>query len=212
MYKAENHDMREISYRDAIDFLLPKHYSGRKPQIIYSFGYYENNILKIVCSFGKPASPYLCSGVCGEEYSSNVIELNRLCVDGDIKIQLSQFVAYCLKQLKKYNYIIISYSDTQMKHNGYIYQATNWLYTGKTKERTDKYVENGKHSRHYNKEESTNKRIFRSSKHRYVYFTGSKTMVKKFKKSLKYPIENYPKGENDRYVLGDYIKPIIIEK
>lgn len=58
-----------------------------------------------------------------------------------------------------------------MNHCGYIYQATNWIYTGAIKERTDKYVPLGKHSRHYN-DDNKYLRIFRTSKYRYVYFSG----------------------------------------
>ena len=200
-----------ISYKDAISFLLPLHYSGRKPSITYAFGYYENNVLKAVCTFGKPASNSLCVGVCGKEFSSNVYELNRLCVDGEIKIQLSSFVSWCLKQLKQYNLIIVSYADKQMNHNGYIYQATNFLYTGATKSRTDKYVEGGKHSRHYDNSKQNGLRKYRSSKHRYVYFASDKKHKKKFTKLLNYKIEDYPKQENKRYLLGNYIKPIILK-
>lgn len=199
-----------IEYKDAIDFLLPRHYSGRKPSISYSFGYYESNKLKAVCTFGKPASNSLCIGVCGKEYSSKVYELNRLCVDGDIQINLSQFVSWCLKQLKKDNLIIISYADKQMNHNGYIYQATNFLYTGATKSRTDKYVDGGKHSRHYDNSKQNGLRKFRSSKHRYIYFACNKNTRKVYMKALNYKVEPYPKGENKKYTLGEYIKPIIL--
>jgi len=203
--------MRIIEYKEAIDFLLPRHYSGRKPSISYAFGYYEDEILKAVCTFGKPASNSLCIGVCGKEWSSNVFELNRLCADGDLKIQLSKFVAYCLNELKQYNLIIVSYSDRQMNHNGYIYQATNFIYTGSTKSRTDKYVEGGKHSRHYDNSKQYGLRKFRSSKHRYIYFACNRKHRKIFTKELRYKIEAYPKEENDRYELGEYIKPIILK-
>lgn len=126
---------KEISYSEAKDFLLPRHYSGRIPSISYAFGYFSENKLLAVCTFGKPASNALCKGVCGEEYSDKVFELNRLCRVENINIQLSKFVAYCLKQLKPLDLIIISYSDTAMNHSGYIYQATNWIYTGKTKKK-----------------------------------------------------------------------------
>ena len=204
--------MKEITYREAVDFLLPKHYSGRKPSITYSFGYYEEGNLKAVCTFGKPASNSLCIGVCGKEYSSKVYELNRLCVDGKIKIQLSEFVSWCLRQLKKDNLIIVSYADKQMSHNGYIYQATNFLYTGATKSRTDKYVEGGKHSRHYDNSKQNGLRKFRSSKHRYIYFSCNKNTKKNYLKTLNYKIEPYPKEENERYTLGEYIKPIILKE
>jgi hypothetical protein len=203
--------MKEITYKEAINFLLPRHYSGRKPSISYAFGYYESDVLKSVCTFGKPASNSLCIGVCGVEYSRSVYELNRLIVDGGIKIPLSKFVAYCLNQLKQYNLIIVSYADTQMSHNGYIYQATNFLYTGKTKQRTDKYVDGGRHSRHYDNDNQKGLRKLRSSKHRYIYFTCNKKYKKIYTKKLNYKIEDYPKGDNKKYILGDYIKPIILK-
>ncbi len=204
--------MKQIEYKEAINFLLPKHYSGRKPSISYAFGYYEGGILKAVCTFGKPASNSLCIGVCGKKYSPNVYELNRLCVDGIIKIQLSSFVSWCLKQLKKYNLIIVSYADKQMNHNGYIYQATNFIYTGATKQRTDKYVEGNKHSRHYDNNNQNGLRKLRSSKHRYIFFACDKKHKKKFFKLLKYKKEIYPKEENKKYILGDFIKPIILKQ
>ena len=181
-----------VTYKQAVDFLLPKHYSGRKPSITYSFGYFENEKLKAVCTFGKPASNSLCIGVCGKEYSEKVFELNRLCVDGEIEIPLSKFVAWCLNELKAKDLILVSYADTQMNHNGYIYQATNWIYTGMTKARTDKYVEGGKHSRHYDNENQNGLRKYRSAKHRYISFATSTTNRKKSLKTLNYQIEPYP--------------------
>lgn len=78
-------EVREITYKSAIDFLLPRHYSGRKPQIKWAFGWFtDDGELLAVCTFGKPASNSLCRGICGDKYSANVYELNRLCrVDGN---------------------------------------------------------------------------------------------------------------------------------
>lgn len=74
-----------------------------------------------MCTFGKPASNSLCKGICGEKYSENVYELNRLCrVDG-WKEPLSMFVSRCLRELKNKNWIVVSYSDMAMNHHGYIY-------------------------------------------------------------------------------------------
>ena len=203
---------KEISYSEAKDFLLPRHYSGRIPSISYAFGYFSENKLLAVCTFGKPASNALCKGVCGEEYSDKVFELNRLCRVENINIQLSKFVAYCLKQLKPLDLIIISYSDTAMNHSGYIYQATNWIYTGKTKKRTDKYTEGNKHSRHYDKNVSDEIRKVRSSKHRYIYFACNRRLKKILLNCLNYNVEEYPKEENKNYTLGDFLKPELIYK
>ena len=123
-------EITHIDYNVAKDFLLPRHYSGRIPSISYAYGCYNNKGLVGVLTVGKPASNSLCKGVCGEQYSKDVYELNRLCVDGDLGIPLSKFVGYCLRELSKHNIILVSYSDTAMNHHGYIYQATNFIYTG----------------------------------------------------------------------------------
>lgn len=111
----------EIDSKTAVDFLLPRHYSGRTPNISKAFGWYDENNLVAVCTFGKPASPPLCVGICGKEYAHNVYELNRLCRIEEWKEPLSEFVAACLRNLKPMNWIIVSYSDTAMNHHGYIY-------------------------------------------------------------------------------------------
>ena len=33
--------------------------------------------------------------------------------------------------------VIVSYADTSLGHHGYIYQATNWIYTGLSAKRKD---------------------------------------------------------------------------
>jgi len=39
-----------ITYKQSVDFLLPRHYSGRKPSITFSFGYFEESELKAVAT------------------------------------------------------------------------------------------------------------------------------------------------------------------
>ncbi len=98
-----------------------------------------------------------------------------------------------------------------MNHHGYIYQACNFIYTGCTKERTDKYT-GRKHSRHYKKNEQGVYRQVRTPKYRYVYFcTNSKKIKNQWMESLRYKIEKYPKGDNKNYILGEYIQPTIIK-
>ena len=206
-----------IDYHTAVNFVLPKHYSGRVPMITRAFGWYNKeplvkSNLQAVCTFGKPASNSLCVGICGEQYASNVYELNRLCRTDTWNKPLSYFVSACLRYLSQYNWIVVSYSDTAMNHHGYIYQACNFLYTGMNKERTDMYVSGGKHSRHYTEEEQGIYRKVRSSKHRYVYFcTKDKAIKKAWRNALKYPICQYPKGDNSYYELGHYLVDKTIE-
>jgi len=202
----------DLSSLEATSFLLPRHYSGRKPNISKAFGLMHEGDLKSVVTFGKPASPPLCDGICGKEYRHQVYELNRVCRLDNWDKPLSSFVAGCLRKLKPLDWIIVSYADTAMNHCGYIYQACNFIYTGATKRRTDKYTEGNKHSRHYKSEDQNGIRKVRSSKHRYVYFcTSRKHILKNWKDSLNYSPQPYPKSINQKYVLGDFLKPELID-
>ena len=176
-----------LDYQTAIDFLLPRHYSGRVPSISQAFGWYIDGELKAVCTFGKPASPAPCKGVCGERWKDNVYELNRLCRTDDLDQPLSQFVSACLRRLRANNWIIISWAGMGMNHQGYIYQACNVIYTGCSKKRTDPWSADGKHARHIKCGEEEY-RVVRFPKHRYVYFcTHSKSIMKQWKQDFLWP-------------------------
>lgn len=192
-------EVKTITHQDCREWLLYKHYARRIPSISYSYGLFDGLHLVGVCTIGKPASPSLCVGVCGKEQSKYVYELNRLVVnDGLPNNGLSFFVGNVLKLLPPM--ILVSYADTSQNHHGYIYQATNWIYTGATKERTDIGIEDGSHSRHYDK--NIDKSVFRkkrSSKHRYIYIIGTKRHKRIWRSLLRYDAQEYPKGENKRY-------------
>lgn len=144
------------------EWLLKKHYAKRLCSILYSFGIYnENLILQGICTFGMPPSPTLCESICGKEYKDIVIELNRLVLNDNLeKNVLSFFVSSCLNLLPKPK-IIVSFSDLNMYHYGYIYQACNFIYTGTTSNITKLIDKNGKefHFRnigHYQKNNKIN--------------------------------------------------------
>ena len=191
-----------IKNDETYSWLLQKHYAKRIPQIMYAFGLYDDEHLVGVVTYGIPASPSLCMGICGKEWSDKVLELNRLCLQDNTKNQSSFLVSNSIKLLPKPT-IVVSYADTGQGHVGYVYQATNFLYTGSTKERTDMGGRDGKHSRH-NKDPSI--RVFRSSKNRYVYFHGTKQQKKLLKSLLKYNIEPYPKGDSKKYDSGSRVE------
>lgn len=188
--------VKRISYSEAKPFILNIHYARRMPCIQFAFGLFDdyNNLIGVV-TYGQPASPFLCKGIAGEENRHKVLELNRLVILPNIQIKncASFLVSHSLKMLPK-DLFIVSYADSAWGHIGYVYQATNWLYTGMTKPRTDIYSESG-HARHHC--DDYTKRQYRSAKYRYVYLTGNK---KKQIKELKYPIiKEYPKGNSIHY-------------
>lgn len=187
-------------------WLLERHYARRMCSITYAFGLYDGEELVGVCTFGSPASPPLCKGVCGEHNRDYVLELNRLVVDERrTKNTLSWFVSKCLGMLPPS--IIVSYADTSQGHHGYIYQATNWLYTGLSAKRQERYDVNNpdKHSRtiwHQTGVQVEFAYRDRPQKHRYIYFTGSKKQKRKWRKELNYDVLPYPKGDNTRYEIN----------
>jgi hypothetical protein len=187
-----------IKSEEAVPWILQKHYAKRLPSISYAFGLYVDNELMGIVTYGIPASNALCEGVCGAENKSLVIELNRLCLQNNTKNEASFLVANSIKLLPK-PMVIVSYADTAQGHVGYVYQATNFLFTGTTKERTDMFAGEGKHSRHAT---DPSIRQFRSAKHRYIYIHGNKTHKKILGKALNYKQEPYPKGDIKKYDSG----------
>jgi hypothetical protein len=136
--------VKSIDTAQCKEWLIYKHYAKRLPSISYSFGLYDiKNILQGILTFGMPPSSTLAESICGEDYSKIVLELNRLVVnDGLEKNVLSYFVSNCLNMIPKPN-IIVSFSDANMGHNGYIYQACNFLYTGESSNITKLVDKNG---------------------------------------------------------------------
>ena len=118
-----------IKNEESYEWLLKKHYAKRIPQIMFAFGLYESDELLGVVTYGIPASPSLCMGICGKDYSAKVLELNRVCLLNNDKNQASFLVANSIKLLPKPT-IVVSYADTNKGHVGYVYQATNFIYTG----------------------------------------------------------------------------------
>ena len=164
---------RQITSHTSNLVAVENHYAHRAVSVSWAFGAYLNNVLLGVISFGKPASQNVCLGVCGRSNSERVYELNRLWMsDKCPKNSESRFIGWALRQLKKVrpSIILVSYADTEQGHEGIIYKATNWVYTGLSDKRTCGDISiPGLHSRHAKRFEGAI-RIERSRKHRYVYF------------------------------------------
>ena len=122
--------------------------------------------------------------------------------------------------------VLISYSDTNVGHHGYIYQATNWIYTGESAGRNT-FVDKEGNEIHEktvfdrygsNKTEELVKyglsRRKKLPKHRYFYFLGSKKEKKEMKEELlkRYEIKIYPKGNNLEYDSSYQIKGLEIKR
>jgi len=204
-----------IKSAESYSWLLNRHYAKRIPPISYAFGLYEGTDIVGVVTYGVPASSPLRAGIAGDEYIYDVLELNRLCIDSNNKNAASYLVAHSIKQLPK-GKIIVSYADLGMEHVGYVYQATNFIYTGLSAKRTDWRVKGLEHlhgatiadmSRGQENRAQYMRNRFgddfyledRPRKHRYIFIHGSKRYKKTVLSALNYGIEPYPKGDSSRY-------------
>ena len=217
-----NYSVKHIESSQTYEWFLHKHYAKRIPNISFSFGLYDRNyFLKGVCSYAKPMSQTLVQGALAGKYTDTFLELNRLVVNDNLdKNVLSFFVSQSLALLPKPQ-VIGSYADTSQGHHGYIYQATNWIYTGLSAKFTDYAVKGLEHLHHssiedsvgrYDKDAKINKTELlkerygdllykkeRPRKHRYFYFLGNRKDKKIMTNSLVYKVQKYPKGDNKRY-------------
>lgn len=186
-----DYSIRKIQYHESLPFILEIHYAKRVPSTIqYVYGLFNYKDLVGIVAYSIPASASLCEGIAGKNNKHLVLELSRLVLKNNKKNEASMLIGASLKLLPKPK-IIVSYADTAQKHLGVVYQATNFLFTGTSKPRTDMAGKDGKHSRHHLGDKS--KRVYRSAKHRYIYLLGNKKQKKILKKQLNYPLMNYPK-------------------
>jgi len=202
-----------IKSEETEPWLLKKHYARRMCPISYAFGAYVDNTLVGVVTYGVSASSTLRQGVCGRKWTDHVFELNRLCCNNE-KNFASEFVAKSMQMLPKPT-IVVSYADTEQGHVGYVYQATNFLYTGLSSKFKDPKVKGLEHQHHATYAHGlTNAEVIerygeenvyfveRARKHRYVFFVGNKYQKKQMMSDLTYKVLPYPKGDSTRYDAG----------
>lgn len=197
------------------------HYSGwlcgprKLPGIFKAWGLQDSGRFVGAVVFSIPASYTLCKGVGGPQYSKSVLELSRLVVTSREKNAASFLVGNALRQLgKEGNYIVVSYADCNdhVQHVGYVYQATNWLYTGHGNAEP-KWVNPNDGSvvsftrRHIDEkakklglEWTELTRIPQKGKHRYVTFVGTKGFKRTARADLRYEVFPYPKGTTMRHI------------
>lgn len=207
-------EVLSIKREDYTPWLLNRHYARRMCPVSFAFGAYLQGELVGVVTYGTPVASPLKNGVCGKRWADKVLELNRLCCE-TMKNLPSQLVGKSLKLLPRPS-VIVSFADISQGHVGYVYQATNWIYTGLSAKRTDWKVKGMEHlhgatiadkSRGQQSRVEYMRKTYgddfyledRPRKHRYVYFVGSKTERKAMRSALNYTVMPYPKGPTKRY-------------
>lgn len=200
-------------------FMQQYHYthSCAKSTIAYKFTHQNQTCCVIV--YGQPSGKYLASSIWEGGTENECLELLRLySFDWCDKNIESYCISSSIKKLKtdmpeiKF---LVSYADCSAGHVGYIYQASNWIYIGKSggerkifidnvrRHRRDLYDKYGTSSISQLKTLLGNRLIIsdeRIAKNKYIYIVAhSKTEKKKLLKLLKVKPLPYPKGDITYY-------------
>lgn len=212
----EKYKVKSVSLNQCKEWLLKKHYLKRMTSFSYSFGLYENNLLVGVITYGNALPLNMKKSLFGEKYMHLVYELNRLCTNDDLdKNATSYFIAESFKLLPK-PLIIVSYADKSIGHNGYIYQASNFIFTGQSHTQLDWKLKGKEHihsrtlmdefafteDRVKKLKEKYGDQLYqvrRNPKYRYVYVLAKNKIKKEIMKHQLFMSLPYPKGDNKRY-------------
>lgn len=197
---------QEIPFRLAKDIIIKYHYSHAFPAAELCLGFYVDGKLNTVIVYGKSATSKMADSLPGK-----YLELVRLfSFDWAGKNMESYCIGKSIKYIQKNHNdikVLVSFADPEQGHNGTIYQATNWLYCGKSqpdewyivdgekihpRSMVARYGTRGEKKLHQLGIKYERKKLH--GKHRYIYILGkNKKENKKLKQELQYELLPYPR-------------------
>jgi|11_taG_2_1085331.scaffolds.fasta_scaffold02018_2 hypothetical protein len=208
----QDYSVRQLNNHEYRDWLLNKHYAKRLCSVSYAFGLIDldQNVVGVI-TFGCPPNRLFNDGKCiFSNIKVKTMELNRLVLNSDTpKNSASFFIMKAINKLPK-PLAIVSYADPNNHHHGYVYQATNWLYTGTSTPKYKYTFEDGSINDIRRDQDSTNMhtKFIKGNvvskeemlpTYRYIYIHADKRDKKNLVKDMRWDIEQYPKGLNKNY-------------
>lgn len=161
---------------------------------LFAYGIYFEDHLGGVVVYGAPSPPIVARSVAGPENASSVVQLARgACVHWAHPHSASKLIAASLRHAQSLGYrYAIAFSDPDAGEIGTVYQATNWLYCGKTEKRPDYFDQSGKRMVGHFKVDGLTKGK-RTRKRRYVFLMGTRAERRKAFRDLRWPVLPYEK-------------------
>ena len=184
-------EIKLVNQQAALYAVKNWHYSKSLPASkLIRYGVFENGNFIGVVIYSRGASPYLGTSIGLDQ--TEVCELTRIALDTHLT-PVSQIVAETLRMLKSSNSglrCVVSFADPKEGHKGGIYQAGNWIYTGKSNSVTE-YLIDGRwmHTRnayHHPKRPEAKSRTM-PGKFRYLMPLDKQLRRQIMKLSLDYP-------------------------
>lgn len=194
-----------VSTRDVQEFSRRYHYTGTGGNATWRWGLWHGAVLLGVVAYNLPTRE-TCESVFGPEHFDKVWHMGRLALADDApKNSESRLIAGSLRAIRSQHenvWGVLTYAATDAGHLGYVYQATNALYTGtgghaviyvdtKGVRRSDYYA-----SAYVSRKEAESRGwsvVDGGVKHRYVYVLGSRTQRRQRMELLRLPTLPYPK-------------------
>lgn len=194
-----------VTYQVAKGVIAEAHYIGRLGSTSVSLGMHQHDKLAGVMCFGTIPRNNAAS-ICGPERAKQVLELTRLALyDWAPGNSESWFIGQAFAHLTVARpdvSILISYADASVGHAGTIYQATNWIYTGKSTGDVFWQCDDGTvlHPRTTGWDKSKlppGKWRPSPGKHRYVNFLGGPAQRRRLRRELRWASLPYPKVDHN---------------
>ncbi len=198
----------KVSTKDVEEFCRRYHYTGTGGNMSWRYGLWEGATLLGVVAYNLPTRE-TCESVFGPEHFDKVWHMGRLAMAEDApRNSESRLIAGSLRAIRDEHpntWGVLTYAASDVGHIGYVYQATNAIYTGTGGD--SHYFTDGR-----GKRRSTylvGKRVGASRaadlgwtrhaggpKHRYLYVLGNKTQRRERMRLLRLPSLPYPKAES----------------
>lgn len=201
-------EMQVLGKKVAKDFIVKNHYTGSCPKVSLAFGFYYLDQLVAVIVYGQPSGKHLASCIWDGGSEKECFELLRLfsydfCPRNTESICISKSFKF-LRQNYPEIKVLVAYADANYGHVGYVYQATNWIYTGIGSNERSLFIDGARVHRRdlYDRFGTSSLKYLKSlygerftyterlPKYRYVYVLKNR---KNTLKKLKLPSLTYPK-------------------
>src|SRR4051794_39843077 len=122
-----------VSQRDVAEFNARYHYTGWHGNSPWRWGLWDGMTLYGVVSYNLPTMS-VCESVFGKEHWSHVWHMGRLAL-AEIAPHNSEsrLIGASLRAIEKeypHVWAVLTYAAQDQGHIGYVYQATNAIYTG----------------------------------------------------------------------------------
>lgn len=195
-----------VGTRDVEEFCRRYHYTATGGLVQWRWGLWHGVTLMGVVAYNLPTRE-TCESVFGPEHFDKVWHMGRLALAEDApRNSESRLIAGSLRAIRDEHpntWGVLTYAASDVGHIGYVYQATNAIYTGTGGD--SHYFTDGRGKRRSTYLDGHRVGASRAAdlgwtrhaggpKHRYLYVLGNKTQRKERMRLLRLPSLPYPKA------------------